>query len=436
MISVAIVSPKRSLEPINKVIESYDFGCEFHKYIYNELSDIDWIYEDCKDRCDVIFFSGELGYHYIHNHIPNIAIPCAFTAYGTKDILGILLNFCIEHPEIPLNRVFVDFLTPLNHFMDVQRYIDPQNMPYFYEDKIYDYKRITARTQELWDAGKIDLVISRSINNLKALDELKIPYLAVFPSAIMIQESIEAAVKELRLSQAEEMDHLVVILRLPMERSCNGEEREYREATLHKLLVDFRRDNNMDFLITAGFGRFELQTQAPIQTISVERIQRLVRYLQEHLNFPFRIGAGLNPSGDRSHYYAEVALLEALKYGGNDGFLVSGDNAEMTGPLSATHAVTYSYENQNAVSFAKTCGINQTNLLKLVGLFQLNESAHLTAASVGKLLNVTSRSANRILQQLLEAQLIHEISVSGPNKKGRPTRTYGFSAESFRKRLL
>ena len=61
MITVAIVSPSRSLEPISKVIEEHDFGCEFHKYIYNELSDIDWIYADCKDNCDVIFYSGELG---------------------------------------------------------------------------------------------------------------------------------------------------------------------------------------------------------------------------------------------------------------------------------------------------------------------------------------------------------------------------------------
>lgn len=58
MISIAIISPEKSLEPINQVIETHDFGCEFHKYIYRELSDIDTIYEDCKNSCDVIFFRG------------------------------------------------------------------------------------------------------------------------------------------------------------------------------------------------------------------------------------------------------------------------------------------------------------------------------------------------------------------------------------------
>ena len=40
MFHVAIVSPKRSMEPINQVISEYNFGCQFYKYVYNDLSDI------------------------------------------------------------------------------------------------------------------------------------------------------------------------------------------------------------------------------------------------------------------------------------------------------------------------------------------------------------------------------------------------------------
>ena len=243
MITVAIVSPSRSLEPISKVIAEHDFGCAFHKYIYNELSDIDAIYADCKNTCDVIFFSGELGYHYIKKRFPEIQIPCTFTAYGTKDILSILLNFKIEHPETPLNRVFVDFLTPLNNFMDMHHYIRAEDMPYFFEDSVYDYAHITQRTKQLWEEGKIDVVISRSINNLPRLDEMNIPYLAVFPSEAMIRESIESALNDLRLNQIEPLVHIVVMIRLPYGDACSQEEREYRKATLYKFLVDFRRES-------------------------------------------------------------------------------------------------------------------------------------------------------------------------------------------------
>lgn len=436
MVSVAIVSPEKSLEPINHVIESHDFSCVFHKYIYYKLSDIDAIYEECKDICDVIFFSGELGYHYIQNHIPDIRIPCAFTAYGPRNILSILLNFHMEHPEIPLNRVFVDFLTPLNGFMDIQQYIAPEYMPYVYESTLYDYKHITAYTRKLWDAGKIDIVITRCINNLKVLDDLHVPYQAVFPTEFMIQESMEAAINHLRLQQVKDADCLVMIIRLPLEGNANAEEREYRDATLHKVLVDFRRDYAVDFSIKAGFDRFELESKVPEKSDTVTKLQSFVHYLQKKLHFSFRLGAGLYHSDDMSHLYAETALQESLRYGANDGFLVSGEHAALTGPLSAAQLVTFSYSNERATAFARHSGISESNLLKLVGLFELDEHAELTAASVGKLLNITSRSANRILQQLVDTHLVYEAPSTAPLKKGRPVHSYRFSAQQCRAELL
>ena len=193
MINVAIVSPDHSLEPVEKVIAEHDFGCQFFQYIYRKMSDIDAIYQDVKGKCDVIFFSGELGYHYIKNKFPDNRIPCTFTAYEPIDVLSILLQFQIDHPETKLNRVFCDFLTTTNNYMEVPQYVKKENCPYFFEDTHYDYRHITAYAKKLWDEGKIDLILSRSINNLTRLDELHIPYVAVFPSEDMIVKSIRSA---------------------------------------------------------------------------------------------------------------------------------------------------------------------------------------------------------------------------------------------------
>ena len=65
MINVCIISPKKSMDVINKALEHQDFGCTFTNYVYKKLEEIEDIYEKCKDSCDVIFFSGELGYSYM-----------------------------------------------------------------------------------------------------------------------------------------------------------------------------------------------------------------------------------------------------------------------------------------------------------------------------------------------------------------------------------
>ena len=58
MITVAIISPYRFLETINKVITDHDFDCSFRSYTYDSLSDIDEIYSSCLEECDIILFSG------------------------------------------------------------------------------------------------------------------------------------------------------------------------------------------------------------------------------------------------------------------------------------------------------------------------------------------------------------------------------------------
>ena len=76
--------------------------------------------------------------------------------------------------------------------------------------------------------------------------------------------------------------------------------------------------------------------------------------------------------------------------------------------------------------FSQENGINESNLLKIVGLFQMDQNTIMTAAALSQWLNITSRSCNRILQQLLDSGLIEEIEPQKQEGKGRPTRQYRF----------
>lgn len=92
-VSITIISPLKSMAVIDKAIEHNDFGCVFHRYVYENLEEIKDIYEQCKDISDVLFFSGELGYSYILTHVDDLKVPCTFISYTEKTLLSILLNF-------------------------------------------------------------------------------------------------------------------------------------------------------------------------------------------------------------------------------------------------------------------------------------------------------------------------------------------------------
>ncbi len=439
MINVAIVSPDHSLEPVDKVIAEHDFGCQFYKYIYRKMSDIDEIYADCREKCDVIFFSGELGYHYIKGKFPDIRIPCTFTAYEPIDVLSILLKFQIEHPDIRLNRVFCDFLTITNAYMDVPQYLPEEECPYFFTDTHYDYKHITAYAQRLWNDGRIDCILSRSINNLRRLDELGIPYYAVFPSEDMIIKSIRNALNELKLNKISQKDELNILMRLPFSEDIEQEEQEYREATVYKLLTDYRKNNHMHFSIKQGFNQFEMHAQVEAGTRDVDFLRPALLEFKKKINFPFRIGAGIGSSQERSRYFSEHALLEANRYGRNDAFFV-GEEGTVAGPLSADTKLIYNYSNEKALQFARTYGINETNILKLCSMFQQDEKQILSSQTLSKLLGITPRSASRILAKLLELRVVSltedKRRQPGQPHQGRPTHFYCFCPAEFKAALL
>ncbi len=439
MIHVAIVNPDHSFDQmIDHVISENDFGCQFHKYTYKKMSDINEIYEDCRGKCDVIFFSGELGYHYIKHKFPDIQIPCAFTAYEPIDVLSILLNFQIDHPDVNLNRVFCDFLTTTNNYMDVPQYLTEDRRPYFYTDTRYDYRHITGFAKDLWDDHKIDLILTRSINNLKRFEELNIPVVGVFPSEEMIRKSIRTALNELRLNTIQEKEELNILIRLPFSEEIEQEEQEYREATVYKLLTDYRKSKHLHFSINQGFNQFEIHAQVSSDIDNVDFLRPALLDFRKKLNFPFRIGAGIGSSQERSRYFSEHALLEANRYGRNDAFFV-GEEGVVTGPLSADTKLIYNYSNEKALEFARVQGINETNILKLISMFQQDDQQLLNSQNISKLLGITTRSASRILSKLLELGIVYLAAseeIEKVSHQGRPTHYFHFSKEEFTNALL
>lgn len=432
---VAIISPKVSLEVINQVIDHGDFGCTFKRYVYETLEQVDDIYEDCKNDCDVILCSGELVYNRI-SIVKGVTDNCFFVSYEDKHILSIFLNFAIKHPEIPLNRVYCDFLTPHNNFMNLHQYLEAPNMPYIFDSYHYNYKNLTKRALELMEDGKIDIVLTRSTNLLPRFDELKIPYIHFLPTPAMVAESVINAVNNGKLKTAPSYHNICIIISVIYPEYASAKEQEYLSVTMYKSLLDYRRKYNSSFEINRSSYRFEITCTAERYSDHAKMVQDLTAYLTEKKEAEFRLGAGVSPTPQESYLQAEIALQESMKYGKSDGFILHSQTKLLTGPLTLSDELHYSYSNQKATSYSQKNGINESNLLKIVGLFQMNKDTIISSQFLAKWLNITPRSCNRIIQQLLDSCLIKEISVLRQDGKGRPQRRYEFCAEYFRETLL
>lgn len=434
LITVSIISPRVSMAAIDDVIEKQDFGCIFLKYVYDRQEDIQEIYLHCKDKCDAICFSGEIGYHYAINHISDLTIPCTFVFYNETHILSLLLNFLIQHPNIPLNRVYIDFLTPGNQYMNLRKHLPAEQMPYCYDQIEYNYARMLQQPKELYEQGKIDYILTRCTNNLDAIRALGIPYQHFLPTEEMISDAIRDAINQQKLSLGEETYQIIILIKVILPEGATEHDKEYYNVTLYKQLVDFRRCNEFDFSIESSQERFKLHTQRTLERDKLHLSKDLVTYLIHNSTFHFRLGVGIGDSMDSARYSAEVALHEAVKFGKNDGFLVEdGEDPILTGPLSSPTTLSYSYSNYRVQSYSQQSGIDERNLLRIMGIFEMDPDSVITSSNLSSWLNITVRSCNRILSQLLDSGLIEEIDSAKKEGRGRPVRQYRFCTENCQK---
>lgn len=426
MIRISIISPKRSLQAINRVIAKNDFGCIFHKYVYHSLEEIESIYHECKDNCDVIFCSGEFGYHQLMN-IKGIKKPCTFVSYETKHILAIALEFVLTHPSIPLNRVYCDFLTPMNHYLDLPKYLKPELMPHVSTAPELSYQTLFGTAKKLWENGEIDMVFVRSTNCLEWYEAAKIPYQYIFPDDNTIAESIRNAVHLAKLQLNSNLYKGCVLLRMIHPDSLSGNEIEYRKVTLYKYLLDFRKENNLNFSVQSNITYFQLSSELDDSSQFLQNVSRLIQFLNEKEELEFRLGAGVSASFEACQEQADRALSEAIRYGKNDGFLLD-EQFRLIGPLSVQDTLRFSCDNEKVLAFSREQGISEANLTKIIGLFSKNPKLIITSSLLSQWLNITPRSCNRILQKLCACGLIQEIIAETDTlaEKGRPNKTYQF----------
>ncbi len=426
MLKISIISPKISMSIIDKILEKNQYDCEFLIYTYDRLTDVLDIYNECKDIVDGIFFSGERGYIYLNQEIKDLSIPCKFIFYDTLHILSLFLNLSLDNPGLHLNRVYTDFLGPINNYYGVKDYLKKEHLPYFNESSIIDYEEMLGQATELWENKEIDLMLTRATTNLKNIEDSGIPFIHILPSEEVISNAIENAIDEIKLYKVKNSSKVICLIKPFYSSPPDLNQREYIEISMHKKLIDIKKSLKKNINITLISGRFELLFYDDEEDINLRKIRYIIEALKESDEFQFNLGTGISADFDNSRYLAEKALIESMEYGLNDGFAID-DNENIVGPLSQVNTLTYNANNPNVEIFAKENNIDISNVYRILGIYNKNKNEVMNSEILSKWLNITQRSCNRIIVQLVEHNLIKETNVEQIKGKGRPPKYYKFN---------
>lgn len=422
-VKIAVLTPRHSLPMIQEVLQKNGILSQFGLVVYGSLTQLPDQYDGVKDKAQGILVTGKLPWRFLMAKRPNLELPVTCIAHSRLRSCLYLLRHLIDHPDIPLGETFCDFIHEIGDYATYADLLPPGQLPYtmFITGATERLIEETAgHVEELYRQKKIKMAYLTITQLYISLSERGVPCQHI---GIQPEDILQAAQEALRRGSLERRDsRAAVAVLLEYGSSQEGEaELEYREATLMKALVDYKRTlpDPREMTISRGAQVIEVNLTADSEDRSPQAVQ-LLQGLEEGTYQ--NAGVGLGPDVMSARERGERALSHARSFGLGSAFSWSRDR--LTGPLLDPKCVTLD-GGLLALSgdTAKRLNISPMNYIRLLVLFHREEEA-ITSEKVAEFLNITARSANRILASLLADGVLEELPRLDAQGPGRPTRRY------------
>lgn len=186
-------------------------------------------------------------------------------------------------------------------------------------------------------------------------------------------------------------------------------------------------DGHLIMLNPLQYSFITTRGQLERETLGYKHLPLLSRFKEElQINCTIGIGFGINAYDSGRH--AKQALYQANENGPNLCYIVREDNS-VIGPIDTTVFINYEQyplviTDLKLLERAEKAGMSASYISKLMGRIMKHQKLVYTADELAQTLNITLRSANRILLKWLDAGLVDIIGEEKVAHRGRPRRIY------------
>ena len=398
MIKLAILTPKNSYEKIKKSLK--DIECEVKYIFYNNLYDLENLYLKNAQKYDGIITSGPIGYEIIKNSV-ELLTPLYHFDISKGDLYKYLFNILKENPKIDFSRVYIDFISPEKKEYWFQNIFKKEEEPIFYKINFSNknlYETLKSNYINLKKENKIDMVLTRISNMIKFLKNEKISFDFLFPSEENIKNTVLEVIKDIKILKSEKKQIIFGKLLLN-EISADIEEEIH---SISKNCIVKILDKSIEILMI-----YEDFINSNI-TLN----------LKKRLKMNFFSGWGKGNNINEARHNAEKAYQKNKETNSEIVYLISSNSELILSEINDKKK-----KNLEIIDKLKKLNITKQNSEKLIELFKSSEKV--SCAILANYLNISERTANRLLLKLEENHLATSELIK--IKRGRPKKIYQFS---------
>jgi len=425
-IRICIIGVLDSIELVKQVSGEFENFVKFTYFAYNSVDEI-LEFIDKKSDIDVIMFTGHYPYVYFKNNaLLNIPFFAVSKSNETlKETFWNIRNEGIDYKKVSIDR------SPKSEIFEILKDLKiPEKEIYLIGDssempleKIYEFHKSN------YDSGRVEAIISSNYKIYKKLKKEGYKVYRTLPSRFLLRESIKKAISIAGTERIK--SNQVVVQTIRLKDVSEEASTKYKQLkTVNKfddILIDYTQELQGSYF---KFGSNDYMIFTTRRFIGLSDIQKNMGMLIEKsdkLGVTFALGIGYGDSIQSSEKNSKIALKYANDLETSGCYIVD-DDSSITGPIFVENSNNFRYSlintDKNLERISNKTGVSEKYLLKLKAIINKRADDRFQTEELSEFLNLSQRSALRILDKLETGGFAEVIGSSSKNTRGRPRKIF------------
>lgn len=419
---IAIVGSPDSVNKVYDCLSTEYKDTEFIKCSRVKIKDLLEITQNIQGEVDGIYLTGIAVYSFLNKNL-KFQKPLVYTDRGQMGLVKALWQmqsngYPIEKMQIGLDVVKErDIMEVIDEFN-----INIQNFYFQKYDSELTEEHFLKNYLDKYKKNKINCVLTAFGQIYYYFKEKKFPVYQIQATNFEIREEFKKLLHLLQLNKVENnllCLQLIKIKPLPVtlpKKNTLNPIKEFKEdirqyAREMESTLEFTPKN--EYLIISNRK----------VALNHENLNIINKILNEKYKDTLQIGIGIGegPTLKQSEKNARIGLKKSLREGKNNIYFFDG--IDMKGPLFSPKEISYKAAvGPTTVLLSKKTGISSSYIEKIRGISKKLEKNNFTSLEIAHFLDISERSANRILRKLIDNGYGFEKNFEFSEGAGRPRR--------------
>ncbi|WP_107950639.1 MarR family transcriptional regulator [Lysinibacillus parviboronicapiens] len=384
--------------------------------------------DEAASKSDILLFAGSIPYYYCYKKIQVQKIQATYIPVDELSLSLSLLSI-IHSQKIELANISID-LPNKDSFYQVITEAGLQADHFFLKDYawVYEQQREMKEFQieeyihfhkNLYAAGKTKHVLTCLHAVFVALNQLGIPSTYMVDSKHTFVSTISKAIDAYKYSLLSSSQIAVVSIASQEKSLVNN--LLFLES-IEKICKIFNarvsQSQSEPFVIYA--------TRGAIRKSNIAYFQSLIGQLEKQFETFFNIGIGIGYSLHEAEIHSSQALFFTNKFKNQTSVLclVDEDSRLLGSLFENERKISLLNNDKQVLALAEEIKMSAKNLKLMKQFIGMNNNRPFSAAELAEYMNLSRRSAERIISRLIDNNYLLFIGEEHPYNQGRPRKVY------------